>query len=110
MRAALYALIAGIRSVFRHDADDREFRDELESHIEMVVDAKMSRGMPREVALREARLELGGASALADAHRDARGLPRIEMLIRDVRYAVRTLRRDAALTTFGILIIGIGMG
>lgn len=110
MRAALYALIASIRSVFRHDADDREFKDEIESHIEMVVDAKMRRGMPREVALREARLEFGGASALADAHRDARGLPRIEVLIRDVRYAVRTLRRDAALATFAILIIGIGIG
>lgn len=30
--------------------------------------------------------------------------------MRDLRYAVRTLRRDAALTTFAILIIGIGVG
>ena len=34
----------------------------------------------------------------------------IETLVRDLRYAVRTLRRDAALTTFAILIIGVGVG
>ena len=32
----------------------------------------------------------------------------IETLVRDLRYAARTLRRDAALTTFAILIIGVG--
>ena len=34
----------------------------------------------------------------------------VETLLRDLRYAVRTLRRDAALTTFAILIIGVGVG
>jgi len=34
----------------------------------------------------------------------------VETLARDLRYAVRTLRRDAALTTFAILIIGVGVG
>jgi predicted permease len=34
----------------------------------------------------------------------------IETLMRDLRDAVRTLRRDAALTTFAILIIGVGVG
>ncbi len=34
----------------------------------------------------------------------------VETLVRDLRSAVRTLRRDAALTTFAILIIGVGVG
>jgi predicted permease len=34
----------------------------------------------------------------------------VETLVRDLRYAVRTLRRDASLTTFAILIIGVGAG
>lgn len=34
----------------------------------------------------------------------------VETLVRDLRYAVRALRRDAALTTFAILIIGVGVG
>jgi putative ABC transport system permease protein len=34
----------------------------------------------------------------------------VETLVRELRYAVRTLRRDAALTTLAILIIGVGVG
>jgi predicted permease len=34
----------------------------------------------------------------------------VETLVRDLRHAVRTMRRDAALTTFAILIIGVGVG
>lgn len=34
----------------------------------------------------------------------------VESLWRDLRYAARTSRRDAALTTFVILIIGVGVG
>lgn len=34
----------------------------------------------------------------------------VDTLVRDLRFAARTLRRDAALTTFAILIIGVGVG
>src|SRR5918992_3944636 len=34
----------------------------------------------------------------------------VDTLVRDLRYAMRTMRRDAALMTFAILIIGVGVG
>lgn len=34
----------------------------------------------------------------------------IDDLLQDIRYAARTLRRDAGLTTFAILIVGLGIG
>jgi predicted permease len=45
-----------------------------------------------------------------ELHRDNRGLPFVDTLLRDFRYALRTLRRDAGLTTFAILIVGLGVG
>src|SRR5262245_9412688 len=39
-----------------------------------------------------------------------RRLPLLETLRRDLRHAMRTLRRDTALTAFAILIIGAGVG
>src|ERR1700685_1597421 len=41
---------------------------------------------------------------------DARGLPTLESIMQDVRYALRTLRRDTAFAIFAILIIGLGIG
>lgn len=109
MLTTLRTLAARIRAVFRRDALDRDFSEELESHVRMLADAKIRGGMSDEQAQRQARLELGGAAQLKEAHREVRGLPVVETLLRDLRYAVRTLRRDAALTTFAILIIGVGI-
>src|SRR5882724_2668905 len=35
---------------------------------------------------------------------------RLETLLQDLRYTFRTLRKDAAFTTFAILIVGLGIG
>jgi hypothetical protein len=40
----------------------------------------------------------------------AKTLPGLDTLMQDVRYAFRTLRRDAGSTVFAILIAGIGIG
>ena len=37
-------------------------------------------------------------------------LGRLDNLLQDLRYTFRTLRRDAAFTTFAVLIIGLGIG
>lgn len=39
-----------------------------------------------------------------------RGRPTLDSLLQDLRYAFRTLRRDAGFTTFAILIVGLGIG
>jgi hypothetical protein len=43
-------------------------------------------------------------------HREATGLPALDTLMQDLRYAFRTLRRDAGSTVLAILIAGIGIG
>src|SRR5258708_39050034 len=35
---------------------------------------------------------------------------RFETLLQDLRYTFRTLKKDAAFTTFAILIVGLGIG
>ncbi len=53
---------------------------------------------------------LGGVDQTKDAYRDQRGLPWLDTLLPDLRYAWRTLRRDVgfAIVALGTLAIGIG--
>src|SRR2546422_9930876 len=40
----------------------------------------------------------------------ASGLPTLDSILQDLRYTLRTLRRDAAFATFAFLIVGLGVG
>jgi predicted permease len=106
----LVHLLARLRAFVRPDPLDRELDEELESHVALLADEHVRRGMTPEAARRAARIAIGGRTQLREAHRDTRGLPFVETLWQDLRYAVRTLRRDAGFTTFGILIVGVGIG
>jgi predicted permease len=103
----LPARVRALRS-FRQLDDD--FDDELATHLAMATDDYQRRGLSLEDARRLARLRLGNPAVLGDRHREIRGLPAVEGLARDLRYALRTLRRDSALTLFAVLIAGLGIG
>jgi predicted permease len=42
--------------------------------------------------------------------REGRRLPSLDTILQDLRYTIRTLRRDAGLATFSVLIVGLGVG
>lgn len=110
MLTRLVHLAARVRAMFRPAPLDRELDAELAAHIAMLADEHVRRGMTPADAERAARMAVGGLTQLRDAHRETRSLPAIETLMRDLRYAFRTLRRDAGFTTFAILIVGLGIG
>ena len=49
--------------------------DELESHLTLLAEDHIRRGMTPEQARRAARLELGGLTQIREAHRETRGVP-----------------------------------
>jgi len=106
----LHEIASRIRALLTSSRMDRDLHNELESHVAMAADENQRRGMSGEEALRAARLALGGVAQLREQHREARGLPFFDILLQDLRYTFRTLRRDAAFTAFSILIAGLGIG
>ena len=110
MRAVFYTLLARLREFVRPAAGDADFDQELDSHLAMAEDEKVLRGMSREEARRQARLELGGVTQLRETRRAARGLPWLETFWLDGKLGVRMLRRSWGLTLVGGLAMTVTIG
>jgi predicted permease len=110
MSDAFRAFFAKVRSIVSKPEMDDDFDQELEAHIDLLTAENEKAGMAPQEARRAAILRVGGREVLREENRDARGLPFFEVLAQDVKYAMRTLRRDKGFALFAILIAGLGVG
>ena len=106
----LYALVNGLRNLFRGSTLDRQMNDELAFHLECRAQDLIATGLSADDAERRARLEFGSTEGYKERTRDARRPLVLENLFRDVGYACRSLQRSPALVLTCVLSLGLGIG
>ena len=89
--------------------DDR-LAEEIDTHLDLLAAEHMARGLSEDEARLAARRAFGGVEPMKEAHRDQRGMPALDSLVQDVRFAVRSLRRDPGFTVSTVAVLALGIG
>ena len=102
--------LARMKAFFGRASNDRDFRHELDAHFDLLVEDNIKRGLPADHARRAARLRLGNVASLQEQHRRHRGLPTVETVLQDLRFALRLIARGRGFSMAAIMALVLGIG
>jgi predicted permease len=89
---------------------ERRLDEEIRNHLELLADQYIADGMAPAEARQAARCAFGGVEQMKETYRDQRGLPLVDALRQDFRFAIRLLNRNRGFAVTAVLVLGIGIG
>src|SRR5262249_21198418 len=98
------------RTLVRRQDFEAGMAEELRFHIEEYAADLVRSGVPPREAARRARMEFGNLETAKDGCREARGLWLFDEIARDVRYAVRLLRRSPGFAVAALATLALCLG
>jgi predicted permease len=98
------------RNIAHRERVERDLDDEVRALFESLVDEKIREGLSPEDARRSAALEFGGVDALKERIREVKAGAFLDMLLLDIRYGMRMLRRYPSFALAAIVTLGLGIG
>jgi predicted permease len=97
-------------ALLRKSSLDADLAAEMESHLLMAIDDNIALGLTPSEARRQALIRFGAIEQAKFHHREARGIMKLDILMQDLKYTMRTLTRDPGFTLVAVLILALGIG
>src|SRR5437762_11035001 len=96
--------------LFQKDKRDAEMTEEMQSHLDLLIERNIAAGMLPHEARNAALRQFGGVEQVKEAAREQRVWMWADEFLQDLRFGVRMLFRNPGFSLLAILCLTLGIG
>jgi len=104
------AWFSRLLGLFQKNKRDAEMSEEMQAHLDLLIERNMAAGMLPHEARNAALREFGGVEQIKEAAREQRVWRWADEFVRDLRFGARMLSRNPGFSLLAILCLTLGIG